>query len=44
MDSKTLAVLNLLALVALYVTFIPFHSQIAQGLILVVAVLLLLRK
>lgn len=44
MDSKTLAVLNLIALVAMYMTFIPYNSQIAQALILIVAVLLLMGK
>jgi len=44
MNTKTLAVVNLLALVLLYLSFIPYNDQIAQVLILVVAILLLIRK
>lgn len=44
MNNKTLAIMNLLALVLMYVTFIPYNGQIAQLLVLIVAILLLMRK
>ncbi|MEM3154876.1 MAG: hypothetical protein QW165_04920 [Candidatus Woesearchaeota archaeon] len=44
MNNKTLAVLNLLALVLMYVGFIPYNNQIAQLLVLIVAILLLIKK
>ncbi len=44
MDSKTMAFLNILALALLYVGFIPYHNQLAQLLILVVALLLFVQK
>jgi hypothetical protein len=44
MNNKTLAVMNLLALVLMYVGFIPYNSQIAQLLILIVAILLLMKR
>ena len=44
MNTKTLAIVNLLALVLLYLSFIPYNNQIAQVIILVVAILLLMRK
>jgi hypothetical protein len=44
MNNKTLAVLNLLALVLMYFGFIPYNSQIAQLLVLIVAISLLMKK
>jgi hypothetical protein len=44
MNNKTLAVLNLLALVLMYVGFIPYNGQIAQLLVLIVAIMLLTKK
>ncbi len=44
MNNKTLAVLNLLALVLMYLGFIPYNGEIAQVLVLVVAILLLMKK
>ena len=44
MNNKTLAVLNLQALVLLYLSFIPYNNQIAQVIILVAAILLLVQK
>ena len=44
MNNKTLAVLNLLALVLLYLSFIPYNNQISQVIILVAAILLLVQK
>jgi hypothetical protein len=44
MNNKTLAILNLLALALMYVTFIPYNSQIAQLLVLIVAILLLMKR
>ncbi len=44
MNNKTIAVLNLLALVLLYLSFIPYNNQIAQVIILVAAILLLVQK
>jgi UDP-N-acetylmuramyl pentapeptide phosphotransferase/UDP-N-acetylglucosamine-1-phosphate transferase len=44
MNNKTLAALNLLALVLMYLGFIPYNSQIAQVLIVAVAIILLIQK
>jgi hypothetical protein len=44
MNNKTLAVLNLLALVLMYVGVIPYNGQIAQLLVLIVAIMLLMKK
>lgn len=44
MKAKTLALLNLLALVLMYMSFIPLNAQIAQVLVLVVAIILLLQR
>ena len=44
MNTKTLAILNLVALVSLYLNFIPWHNQIAQILVLIVAIALLMKK
>jgi len=44
MNTKTLAIMNLLALVLMYIGFIPYNSQIAQLLILIVAIMLLIKK
>lgn len=43
MKPKQLAILNLLALVALYVTPIPYNKEIGAVLILIVSILLLLK-
>lgn len=44
MNKKTLAIVNLLALVMMYLNFIPYHNQFAQFLILLVAILLLVKN
>jgi|GEM_PF-3333439 len=43
MNLKILAVLNLSALVLLYLSFVPYSNYIARILILVVAILLLIK-
>jgi len=44
MNAKTLAILNLVALVLLYTSFIPWNSQLAQILVLIVAIMLFVKQ
>ena len=44
MNNQTLAVLNLIALVLIYMSFIPLHNEIAEVLVLIVAILLFMKR